>query len=72
MGSGGNKKLPPRRIPMVGIVRKVQSTQTLLSHKQHHHGGDICPSHGILTMDMPNWMQATPSEGVGQERFSLV
>jgi len=40
-GSGGNKKLPPRRFPTVGIVRKVPSTRTQLSHKHHHHGGDV-------------------------------
>jgi hypothetical protein len=71
-GSGGNKKLPPRRIPTVGIEQKVPSTQTQLSHKHHHHSGAVCPSYGVLTMDMLDWTRATPSEGVGQERFSLV
>jgi len=66
------KKLPPRRFPTVGIVWKVPSTQTQLSHKHHHHGGDVCPSYGLLTMDTPNRTRATPSEGVGEERFSLV
>ena len=72
-GSGGNKKLLPRRFPTVGIVRKVPSTQTQLSHKHQHHGGDLCPSYGMLTtMDTPNQTRATPSEAVGEECFSLV
>jgi hypothetical protein len=70
MGLGGNEKLPPRRIPTEGIERKVPSTQTQLSHKHHHHGGAVCPSYGMLTVDTPNRTQATPSEGVGQERFA--
>jgi len=70
-GSGGNEKLPPRRIPTVGIVRKVPSTQTQLSHKHHHHGGAVSPSYGVLTMYTPDRTRATSSEGVGQERFGL-
>ena len=57
---------------MVGIVRKVPLTQTQLSHKHHHHGRDVSPSYGVLTMDTPNQTWATPSEGVGEERFILV
>jgi hypothetical protein len=57
---------------MVGIVRKVQSTRTQLSHKHHHHGGAVCPSYGVLTMDTPDRTRVTPSEGVGQERFSFL
>jgi len=71
-GSGGNQKFPPRRIPTVGIVQKVPPTQTQLSHKHHHHGGADCPSYGVVSMDTPNQTRATPSEGVGQECFSLV
>jgi hypothetical protein len=71
-GLGGNKRLPPRRIPMVGIVRKVPSTLTQQSHKHHHHGGAVCPSYGVLTMNTPDRRWATPSEVVGQKRFSLV
>jgi hypothetical protein len=74
MGSGGNEKLPPRRIPTVGIVRKVPSTQTQpqLSHKHHHHGGAVCPSYGVLTMDTPDRTCVTSSEGVGQGRLGGV
>ena len=42
-GSGGIKKLLLRGIPMVGIVQKVPSTPTQLSHKHHYHGGAVCP-----------------------------
>ena len=72
MGSSGNNKLPSRMISTVGIVRKVPSTQTQPSHKHHHHGGDVCPSYGVLIMDTPNQTRATPLEGVEQELFSLV
>ena len=65
-GSGGNEKLPPHRLPLVGIVRKVPLTRAQLSHKHHHHGGAIDPSYGVLTMDTPDRMQATSSEGVGR------
>ena len=71
-GRGGTKKLPPRRIPKLGIVRKVLSTQTQLSHKRHHHGGAVCLSYGVVSLDMPNQMRATSSEGVGQESFGLI
>ncbi len=71
-GSGGNEKLPPSRFPTVGIVRKAPSTRTQLSHKHHHYGDAVCPSYGVLTMDTPDRMRATPSEGVEQERFGLV
>jgi hypothetical protein len=37
LGLGGNKKLLLHGIPTVGIVRKVPSTPTQLSHKHHHH-----------------------------------
>ena len=72
MGLVGNEKLLPGRIPTVGIVQQVLSTQTQSSHKHHHHGGAVCPSYGMVTMDRPDRMQVTPSEGVGQERFCLV
>jgi hypothetical protein len=72
MGSGGNEKLPPRRIPTVGIVWKVPSTQTQLSHKHHHHGGAVFPSYGVVSLDTPDRTRTTSLEGVGQERFSLV
>ena len=43
-----------------------------LSHKHHHHGGAVCPSYGVGSMDLPNMMQVTSSEGVEQECFGLV
>jgi hypothetical protein len=72
MGSGGKEKLPPCRVPTVGIIRKVLSTRTQLTHKHHHHGGALCPSYGVVSLDMPDRTRATSSERVGQERFSLV
>ncbi len=53
-GLGGNKKLPPRSISTVGIVRKVLSIRTQLTHKHHHHGGAVCPSYGMLSLDLPD------------------
>jgi hypothetical protein len=52
-GSGGNEKLLRHRIPMVGIVRKILLTLTQLSHKHHHHGGAVCPSYSVRSMDPP-------------------
>jgi hypothetical protein len=66
MGSGRNEKLPPHRIPTVGIVRKVLLTRTQLTHKHHHHGGAVCPSYGVVSLDTPDRTRATSSEGVGQ------
>ena len=68
-GSGGNEKLPPRRIPTVGIVRKVPSTRTQLSHKHHHPGGAVCRSYGVVTLDTPDPTRLTSFEGVGQGRI---
>ncbi len=39
--------------------------------KHHHHGGAVCPSYSVVSLDTPNRMQATSSEGVGQERFGV-
>jgi hypothetical protein len=70
------RALPLRRIPTVGIVRKVMSTRTQLTHKHHHHGGAVCPSYGVVSLDTPDRTRATPfrrgSERVVQEGFSLV
>ena len=63
-GLDGNKKLPPQRIHTVGIVRKSLSTPPQQSHKNHHHGGAICPSYGVASMDTPNPTRVTSSEGV--------
>jgi hypothetical protein len=71
-GSGENKKLPPHRIPTVGIVRKVLSTTNTTIPKHHHHGGAVCPSYGVRLMDLPNLTQVTSSEGVERGCFSLV
>ena len=31
---------------------EIPSTQTQLSHKYHHHGGVVCPSYGVGSMDL--------------------
>ncbi len=68
MGSGGNEKNPPRRTPTVGIVWKVLSTRTQLTHKHHHHGGAVCASYGVVSLDTPDPTRVTSSEGVGRGR----
>jgi hypothetical protein len=65
MGSGGNKKNPPRRIPTVGIVLKVLPTRTQLTHKHHHLGGAVRLSYGVVSLDTPNSTRVTFSKGVG-------
>ena len=57
---------------MIGIVRKVLSTRTQLTHKHHHYGGALCPSYGVVSLDTLNQAQITSLEGVRQEHFSLV
>jgi hypothetical protein len=66
------QKLPPRRIPTVGIVQKVLSTTNTTIHKHHHHGGVICPSYDVGSMDLPDLMVVTSLEGVGQEHLAWV
>jgi hypothetical protein len=62
---------PARRIHTVGIVRKVLLTRSQLTHKHHHHGGAVCPSYGVVSLDTPNRTRAFSLEGVWQERFGL-
>ncbi len=57
---------------MVGIVKKVLSTTNTMIHKHHHHGGVVCPSYDVGSMDLPDLMVLSSLEGVGQERFALV
>jgi hypothetical protein len=42
---------------------------TQLTHKHHHHGGAVCPSYGVGSMDPPNLRRVTSSKGVGQGRY---
>ena len=69
MGSCSKEKLPPHGILTVGIVRKVPLTTNSAIHKHHHYGGAVCPSYGLGSMDPPNPMQVTSSEGVSQGPF---
>ncbi len=71
-GSGGNEKLPPCRISTVGIVWKVLSTRTQLTHKHHHHGGAVCPSSGVVSLDTPDQTRVTSSGGVGRGQVHWV
>ncbi len=71
-GSSRNKKLPPHRISMVGIIQKVLSTTNPKIHKLHHHGGAVCPSYDVGSMDLPNLTVVTSLEGVKEEHFAWV
>lgn len=64
-GSGPKEKLPPRKFPTVGIVRKSPSSQPQQSHKHNQHGGAVSLSYGVVSMFTPDWTWATSSEGVG-------
>jgi hypothetical protein len=66
------QKLLPRRIPTVGIARKVSSTTNTMIPKYHHHGRAVPPSYGMRLMDLPNPTQVTSSKGVGQGRLGWV
>ncbi len=57
---------------MVGIVQKVPSTTNTTIHKHHQHGGAICPSYDVGSMDSPDLTVVTSLEGVEQERFAWV
>jgi len=45
---------------------KVPQTPTQQSHKYDHHGVAVCPSYGVGSMDPPDRMRVTSSEGVGR------
>jgi hypothetical protein len=66
------QKLPPHRIPTVGIVKKVPSTTNTTIHKDYHHGGAVCPSYDMGSMDPPDLTLVTSLERVGQEHFAWV
>jgi hypothetical protein len=72
MGSGGNEKLPPRRFSTVGIVREFRRSPTQPPHKHHQHGGAVCPSYGVVSLDTPDTTRVTSSEGVGRGRIRWV
>ena len=69
---GRNKKLSPHGITTVRIIRKSTVDANTTIHKHHHHGGFVCPSYGVGSMDLPDLMQGTSLEGVGQERLGIV
>jgi len=67
-------------VVMLWIVEKHQtpvifysrnSTESTLhqkhnNHNNHHHGGAVCPSYGVGSMDTPDQTRVTSSEGVGR------
>jgi hypothetical protein len=65
MGSGGNKKLPPHRFPMVGIVRAIRQTTTQLPLQTSSPWFSVCPPYSVDSMNRPNPTRGHPSEGVG-------
>jgi hypothetical protein len=65
-GSGGNKKLPPRRFPTVGIVRLIRQTTTQLPPQTSSPWCSVCPPNGVNSMNRPNPMHGRPSAGVDQ------
>jgi hypothetical protein len=66
------EKLPPRRIPTVGIVTKSTVDPNITNPQtHHHHSGAVCPSYGMVSLDTPDRTRATSLEGVGQECFGL-
>jgi len=63
---GGEKLRNP-----VGFYSRNSTESTLQHkhnyHKHHHHGGAVCPSYGVGSMDTPDRTRVTSSEGVGRE-----
>jgi len=63
---GGEKLRNP-----VGFYSRNSTESTLQHkhnyHKHHHHGGAVCPSYGVGSMDPPDRTRVTSSEGVGWE-----
>ena len=62
---GGEKHQNP-----VGFYSRNSTKSTLQYkhnyHKHHHHGGAVCPSFGVGSMDPPDRTRVTSSEGVGR------
>jgi len=62
---GGEKHLNP-----VGFYSR-NSTKSTLQHKHnnykhHHHGGAVCPSYGVGSMDTPDRTHVTSCKGAGR------
>jgi hypothetical protein len=60
---GGEKHRNP-----VGFYSRNSTKSTLQHkhnyHKHHHHGGAVCPSFGVGSMDPPDRTRVTSSKGV--------
>jgi len=71
-GLGGNEKLPPRRFPMVGIVRIIRQTTTQLPPQTSSPWCSVCPPYSIDSMNRPNTTRGRPFEGDGRGRLGGV
>jgi len=62
---GGEKHQNP-----VGFYSRYSTESTLQhkhnNHKHHNHGGAVCPSYGVGSMDTPDQTRVTSFEGVGR------
>jgi len=65
-GSGGYKKLPPRRFPVVRIVEVIRQTTTQFPPQTSSPWCSVCPPYSVDSMNCPNPMRGRPSEGVGR------
>jgi len=52
------------------IVQKVPLTPTQLSNKHHHHGGAVCPSYGMGSMDLPGLTQVPLLKGSAKGAYA--
>ena len=71
-GSGGNKKLPTRRFPTVGIVQEFCQTTTQLPPQTSSPWCSVCPPYSVDSMNCPNPTRGRLSEGVGRGRLRWV
>ena len=54
-----------QKTPTFNPITSIPQTST-------HHGGAVCPSYSVVSMDTPDRMQVTYSKGVGRERLGGV
>jgi hypothetical protein len=67
MGSGGNKKLPPRRFPTVGTVQEFHCLSTQPTpHKHHHHGVLFAHPTALVQSIPPNRLVGRHPKGLAE------
>jgi hypothetical protein len=66
MGLGGKEKLPPKKVFYCRNSTKSTVNPNTTIHKHYHHGGAVCPSFGVGSMDPPDRTRRPSSEGVGR------